>query len=408
MRRAAAGIALVVALAACRAKESPAPVFDEPVRVNDVDGGRGQSEPSIAVSSSALVAAWIDWSSDAPVVRLARSTDGGATFAASRRIDEADATHPHGQAEPTLAFDGARFALGWIACRPDADSLENHACDVYASLSSDGGATWEPRIAIAEGGHVRRDRPWITIDENGRFGIAWSEVGAGGSRWSYAREHAPGSFLLRSEMQDRAAVQPPSLGANGVEVMLIDRSVRDPRLVTLEHQRVGAGGVPAARWSFPPEAVLLPYSLGAFAANRDGEAWALLPEGTGEDGDFSLLHRGGTDPTFRTVRRIRSRGATRVGLPWITPLGGGRFLAAWADETAGEGWRVRARVLGPGAAVSAPSDVSRAAFRFHEASRTQNVGDFLSAASSGDAFWVAWSDTRDGDADVWMARGKSP
>lgn len=161
------------------------------------------------------------------------------------------------------------------------------------------------------------------------------------------------------------------------------------------------------RWTFPPEAALLPYSLGAFATRADGESWAAIPQGTGMDGDLALRHRtpGGS---FRALpRTLRSPGALRVGLPWIAPLPESpRFLAAWIDERPGEGWRVRARVLGPGAAISRPSDVSRTAFAFHEASRTQNIGDFLSIATAGDAYWIAWSDTRDGDADVWIARGE--
>lgn len=393
--------ALLSVLPACRNAETPAPRFDDVVRVNDVDGGAGQSEPSIAADGDGrtLLAAWIDWSEAVPHVRLARSTNGGASFAASRRIDT-NALHTHGQAEATLAWNAGRFAFGWIGCRPDAGSLENHACDVYAATSSDGGLSWSAPHTIAEGGSPRRDRPWVIADGAG-FGISWSEVGVEGVRWKYAREGAR-VFELITTVDGRNAVLPPSATSAGIEALLVDHATGNPRVMTVERRVVGAEGFD--RWSFPPEAALLPYSLGAFAARSDGEAWVALPEGTGLDGDLVLLHRpaGGS---FRDVRGLRSRGATRVGLPWIVPLHEpGRFLAAWIDEANGT-WQVRARVLGPGEKLSRPADVSRTAFTFQEASRTRNIGDFLAAATAGDAFWVAWSDTRDGDADVWIARG---
>ena len=403
-----AGFLLLLGIGACRARETPDPRVDAPIQVNDADGGAGQSEPSIAVDGNGrtLLAAWVDWSDAVPHVRLARSTNGGASFGVSRRID-ANALHTRGQAEATLGWNAGRFAFGWIGCRPDAESLENHACDVYATTSSDGGVTWAVPHAIAEGGSPRRDRPWVIADGE-RFGIAWSEVATSGVSWKYARESARsgGVFTLVASIDGRTAVQPPSATAAGVEVLLVDHTARNPRGVTLE-RRLAAGDAGSERWTFPPEAALLPYSLGAFASRDDGEAWVAIPEGTGDDGDLTLLHRAPGE-SFRETRGLRSAGGSRVGLPWIVPVREpGRFLSTWIEESP-EGWDVRARVLGPGVAVSRPADVSRAAFRFQEASRTRNVGDFLSAATAGDAFWVAWSDTRDGDADIWIARGKIP
>ena len=35
-------------------------------------------------------------------------------------------------------------------------------------------------------------------------------------------------------------------------------------------------------------------------------------------------------------------------------------------------------------------------------------GDFLEVTSSGNTLWVVWSDTRDGDSDIYVARGRCP
>lgn len=396
-----------LALMACRESGSPAPVFGEPVRVNDLDGGAGQSEPSIAAADDGrtLVAGWVDWSEQVPYVRLARSTDGAATFASSRRIVERDPAHGHGQAEATVAWTSGRFAFGWIGCRADADSLENHACDVYLATSSDGGLSWSPPHPIAEGGAPRRDRPWV-VAEGSRFAIAWSEVSTDGSRWKLAREQEDGRFETVATLDGRAAVQPPAPTSAGLEALLLDRVTRDPRQRTLERRRVDGDEPAPDRWTFAPEAALLPYSLGAFAARPDGESWVAIPRGTGTDDDLALQHRAAGSRAFRSAHTLRTPGSVRVGLPWIAPLRSSpRFLAAWIDEHPDAGWRVRARLLGPGTAASHPADVSRSAFTFVEASRTRNIGDFLAVASAKDACWIAWSDTRDGDADIWIARG---
>lgn len=403
-------------LGACRNRETPAPRFEESIRVNDLDGGAAQSEPSIAVDTQGrtLLAAWVDWSESVPRVRLARSTDGGASFAASRRIDS-NPLHTHGQAEATLAFADGRFAFGWIGCRPDADSLENHACDVYATTSSDGGLSWAAPSAIAEGGSPRRDRPWI-VAEGERFTIAWSEVGgqsAQGSSWRSASEREDGVFRSVASLDRRSALQPPSATDDGLEALLLDHSSRDAggaRTIALELRHVaGASTNGSMTWFVRPESALLPYSIGAFASRRDGEAWVAVPEGTGLDGDLLLSRRPAAQDSFAEVRGIRSGNATRVGLPWILPLRQetARFLVTWIEEEDGA-WNVRARLLGPGTSLSRAADVSRSPFTFTEASRTRNIGDFLAATTSGDAFWVAWSDTRDGDADIWIARGKTP
>ena len=102
---------------------------------------------------------------------------------------------------------------------------------------------------------------------------------------------------------------------------------------------------------------------------------------------------------------LRDRGA-RVGLPWIAPARD-RFIAAWLEEGDG-GWSVMTRVLGPGTRRSDARAVSTAPFRFREASLTHNIGDYLSVTASGDAFWVAWSDTVGGSADIRIARGELP
>lgn len=404
MTRAAALVAGCAAIAAC-SRAPAAPVFAAPVRVNDVDGGAGQSEPAIAVDATGrtLIAAWVDWTREAPHVRLAISTDGGASFGASRAVLDPDAAHPMGQADATVASAGGRFAIAWIGCRRDMESAHEHACDVFARTSADGGRSWSPPTVVGVGGRVLRGRPWLAVDGS-RFALSWTELEADGTaRWVLVREDGRGSFVPAHELGETSIV-PVSFTREGPVALTAARSDGKARTVTMRLRT--ANGATLALPPFAPEAALFEYSTGSFAAAPDGEAWIALPAGDGARNDLLLHHRRAGAAGAAPVRSLRD-GGSRVGFPWISRLPDGRFLAVWMEEER-DGWRVRARLLGPATVTSRAADVSKASFRFQEASRTRNIGDFLGATAAGDAFWVVWSDTRDGDADVWIAKGAAP
>lgn len=403
----------IASLSSCArdGKPLPAPAFSAPVRVNDSASGTGQTEPTIAVDPSGrtVAVAWMDWSRDVPHVRLAVSTDGGASFGASRAILDPDPAHDMGQADATLAFAGGRFAIAWLACRRDEEAARQHACDLHLRTSDAGGRHWSSERAVSAGGPVLRGRPWLVADGE-RFVVAWTEVEPDGTkRWVLAREDADAKFHTIHRLEE-LAIAPPALTEAGPLALTIDRAKGEAALVSLRALSPGRpeDASTSVRLPFPPAAIPFDYSTGALAASGDGETWIAVPAGDAKRNDFVLHRRTSATRPLSAVRGLRDAGS-RVALPWLIPVPSKpqRFLAAWIEEGQ-EGWRVRARLLGPAAAVSPAVDVSRAPFLFHEASRTRNIGDFLGAAAAGDAFWIVWSDTRDGDADVWIARGMAP
>ena len=396
------------ALGGCRSRAVPAaPRIGEPRRVNDRREA-AQSEPSIAVDESGrtLVASWIDWSRAVPHVRLAVSRDGGQSFGESRAVLDPDPAHDEGQADPTVvAHAGNKFAVGWIGCRSDGDALGAHACDVVAIVSSDGALTWSAPRILSGDRPARRDRPWLAAGTGGSLLATWTELSPHGLQWIQARD-AGGMKPFEVEVRgdDFSGASPPSVTDEAVEILLLDAAAK-----RLEWRSFALGSTGTQFFPYAEGAIPFAHSAGAFASHRNGEAWVAAPI-IDERTDYALYRRDGSpkrvDRAFGLAGRLGA-GGDRAALPMIHALGGdsgGRFLAAWLEHQ-GDGWNLRARILGPGTTLSQPARITPASFTFAE-NRTDNVGDSLAATSAGGAFWIVWSDTRDGDADVWIASGK--
>lgn len=407
--------ALSLSCHAERAPRPPAPVFTVPVTVNDRKT-LGQSEPDISVTPDGrhLAISWIDWSGPHPTVRLALSTNAGATFAASLAADEPDTAHADGQADPALlhAPDGT-LHLAWLACGGDPQAPTRRGCDVnHRSMNRDG--TWSAPApsAVAAGDARLRGRPWLLAQDGSVF-VSWYDEGADGAMWSLAvtTSGRPGAYTRLATLPARTGSQPVFAVRGGLETLLLDRTNRDPLVNVLVRARSTDGGKTfedLGKIRYERQAVLLDYSTGAFAAQANGEAWIAFPRGSGLRNDLLLAWRGPMLDALDTVGPLRASTEGRVGMPWIEPLSDGRFLIAWLEESSGagngtsDGWRVMARFLGPGKALSQAVDVS-GPFAILPASLDRNIGDFFTAAEAGGRVWLAWSDTRNGDADIRVA-----
>lgn len=410
----------------CRREQAPrppAPVFSAPVTVND-RRALGQSEPDLSVSADGreVAVAWIDWSGPRPTVRLASSSNGGATFAASIPADAIDPDHADGQADPALLHDArGDLHLAWLGCGGDAQSPTRRGCDVmHKARRKDG--TWSEPAAVARGDARLRGRPWLLAGASppradsapapvpAPVYLSWYDEGADGPTWSLAVTTSgnPGAYTRLATLPARTGIQPVFGVRGGLETILLDRENRDPLLNVLVRVRSVDGGKTfedLGRIRYERQAVLLDYSTGAFASRGNGEAWIAFPRGSGRLNDLLLAWRGPELDALDTVGPLRAAREGRVGMPWIEPLSDGRFLIAWLEEApgnGGEGWRVMARFLGPGKTLSQAADVS-GPFAILPASLDRNIGDFLTAAEAGGRVWLAWSDTRNGDADIRVA-----
>ncbi|MGH9267045.1 MAG: sialidase family protein, partial [Acidimicrobiales bacterium] len=88
----------------------------------------------------------------------ARSTDGGATFSAPRRLNDDDPAQLRVQVTPNLAVtDDGRVEAVWWDFRHDRGSFVN---DVYAAYSTDNGSTWSANLRLSDQSVDRRLGVW--------------------------------------------------------------------------------------------------------------------------------------------------------------------------------------------------------------------------------------------------------
>ena len=160
--------------------------FSAPLNLSDSRGGDGKGRLSRDVWSNgsldiaagpdgSVLAAWTDYEG---VLWLARSRDGGRGFLPARRIAGTAALPARG---PALAA-GANGAvhLAWTVGE-DADA------DIRLAASSDGGASFGEPVRVGAAG-ARADAPRLALDGRGRLHLAYMEsAGRGPAAIRYAR-----------------------------------------------------------------------------------------------------------------------------------------------------------------------------------------------------------------------------
>lgn len=152
--------------------------FGQPLNLSRSVGGDGKGRINrdvwhngsldlVADDEGALYAAWTEY--DGPLW-FARSTDGGASFSRPWRIDAGSNAQP--ARAPALAVSPDRTVyLAWTVG-------ENEAADIRVAVSSDGGASFaDPRVVAPSEGYS--DAPKIVVDPSGVLHLFYAE-GVGG------------------------------------------------------------------------------------------------------------------------------------------------------------------------------------------------------------------------------------
>jgi hypothetical protein len=129
-----AAFVLSASPAAALAPPGPAPAPEPPLTL----GETGPGGPAVAVAGTTVLVAWTGAGADAGAIRLRRSEDGGRTFAPAETLAGTGGR----SSNPTLAADGERFYLAWLAGEADGNSLLVRASD-------DGGRTFGPAVTLA-------------------------------------------------------------------------------------------------------------------------------------------------------------------------------------------------------------------------------------------------------------------
>jgi len=150
--------------------------FRSPVEVDNFNSSTTfLYAPTLVVDTRGnIYIAWQEDSSGTFVIYLSKSIDGGITFSAPSRVD--DSTSATGNQEsPTMAVDPD----GWlyIAWQDDRNGNE----DIYFSRSTDQGASFEQSIRVDDSTDNSGDQvsPHMVVDHSKNIYITWTDYGRG-------------------------------------------------------------------------------------------------------------------------------------------------------------------------------------------------------------------------------------
>ncbi len=159
--------------------------------------GTNQTAPVIVAhptQASTLYAAWVDSRNGHYDIYVARSTDGGATWLASAKVN--DDAGDSAQYEPSIAIgtDGTLYLAWTDECTGDAD--------IYVTRSTDGGDTWSTNVqanddrnaaaqsepSLLYGGSNTLYLAWRDKRNIGTGGIYFARSSDGGDTWSHSAQ----------------------------------------------------------------------------------------------------------------------------------------------------------------------------------------------------------------------------
>jgi hypothetical protein len=131
--------------------------FRPNVQVNADPGNlKDDFGPAVAVDKSGTI--YVVWNVEEPGdtgIYFARSTDRGATFSAAVRVND-NVTYPpsYDAFQPDIAVDGAgHIYVVWHDYRAWADDYAyTSPIDVYLDKSTDGGASFDPKVKVDDTG----------------------------------------------------------------------------------------------------------------------------------------------------------------------------------------------------------------------------------------------------------------
>ncbi|HLY38320.1 MAG TPA: hypothetical protein VKU61_09810 [Candidatus Binatia bacterium] len=110
-------------------------------------------------------------------VYAARSRTGGTTFDPAVRVDAGTpdplAAHADNKWAPAIAASRSTLYLAW----PD---FRKYNWDIFVARSTDGGVTWAPNVQVDDFPDLERldERPTLGIDRDGTLHVAWTDLRA--------------------------------------------------------------------------------------------------------------------------------------------------------------------------------------------------------------------------------------
>ncbi|MBI2570838.1 MAG: exo-alpha-sialidase [Candidatus Schekmanbacteria bacterium] len=155
-------------------------IFSSAVSISD-DTGDDQSQVRLALpqdgNGTILYATWTDTRSGSEDIYFGKSTDGGATFGDSVRVNDFGNTAAQNHSSLAVDKDGV-IHVAW------ADNKKGTS-DIYYALSTDGGQTFSADVRVNVDFGDEQAAPAVALDRGGRVFVVWQDNRAGSSQDIY-------------------------------------------------------------------------------------------------------------------------------------------------------------------------------------------------------------------------------
>ncbi len=362
----------------------------------DTPGSHSSVQPTVAMASGSLLAAWMDLRAGEARILLARSTDSGASWSTPVRLDTG--------AGPAI---GPRFALPRGGQWPNALWADFRGGDsyreVYLRRSTDAGASW--------GTGDRRINPSQNTDsfdldvavDGDTVYVVYINFTTSRARHVYLLRSTDGGASWNAPRQiDTAAgdvlAGEPRVAASGGKVHVLWRDNRNGALDIFHRTSSDEG----ASWGAERrlDTMALPGTSASFApalAVRGDEvhaAWVDDHGGTSFDIWYSRSLDGGS--SWTTPQRLDDDPLPHDSFSPRIALPDGRVVVAWVDHRFGLP-DIVARSSGDA------GDTFDTLVRL-DSGDGEGAGssEDLRLAAAGDLVAAAWADTRDGSPDIYV------
>jgi len=378
--------------------------FGTNIRVNDDTGATPQEEVALATSKDVLVAGWMDGRSTVGGARngykcgYSVSRDAGMTWSANFFATTQGGSAGGGQSQfvgdPSVAADdaGNLYLAG----------QDYGAGKILFASSTDQGMTFTPFVGVQS----EIDKPWISAARDDTVFMTWLGY-PGGFKRSLDHGKTWDPVISLGNLSAGTAIASGSNGYVHVPFATDNGKLRYVRSKdwgqTLEAPRdLDSIGAQQCTNCEPRDELVV-----SDATDPSGQtvviAWAsVLSGGDGNDDIWALISKDGGETWSKRLRVNDNQQASRQFQPWAAVDTTGRVHVAWTDlRNGGMNSIYYASALDPAMGFGPNVEVTD-----KRGPATTFLGDFNGLVVQGPYVIVAWTDTRNGNPDIYVTRAK--
>jgi hypothetical protein len=374
--------------------------FGPNMRISDPSVNARKMLPNVAVDGKGGVyAVYVEDAGTGKDIYLSVSKDWGKTWSRMGRANDVQGkVWSAQQAQPAIAADPAsgNIYVAWTDNRAG-----NTAYDIYAARSTDGGASFGASVKVDQTTSGAQLSIRLGVDSSGTLHAAWANEQVLPARLGYARSTNQGQSFETPKWIDQPGSEtceccaPAFLFGSGGEIQVVYRTgtSQSKRNTVVVKSANGGGsfGAAATISDYDWTASGCPSTGPAVARDANGDLHVLSADV--RSGDRDVYHYKSTDggSTWSAGKRLNTPTAGSQDQPTLIAAGG-ELIAMWEDRGSNLG-DIIYRISSDRGATWTPEA------RLND--DTANAQEFPLAAASGDAAYAIWGDSRSGGNEVW-------